>query len=357
MASASPVDTLPIDVWHHIFKFAYTDGGFIGATLSRISRSFRAVSAPYRFHSVRLSNIKGIEKFLAAYEAALADAAASSTDPPRVRHLLFTFLPGEVDMIILEGSFHMRDWHSWQMAKIDWNTRFVARVTRLFELVASHLETFAVLQCPEVVLPFVRCPRFPALRELTLLHEDALFVYTPKKAYSWMEPKDADFFGSGTPPTYEELAASPLFPALERLHLARGYWGPTLPLWDAVAPRLTHLRISGADVLAGLPLWDALSGKPQAFSDLVALVVQPKLKGAETGVDETQAEPLEAIVERLRQVETERPSLDAILVPAVIASPDVDGLRDWTEWLIKEWTARAVGERGPWVTKESEKRL
>ena len=89
MASASAMDTLPLDVWHHIFSFACADGGRTGARLARISHALRASSAAYRFFSVELYSIGQLQKFISSYEAALAVTSTSlpPADPPRVRHL------------------------------------------------------------------------------------------------------------------------------------------------------------------------------------------------------------------------------------------------------------------------------
>ncbi|KAM5543108.1 hypothetical protein V8D89_002982 [Ganoderma adspersum] len=312
MASTSPMDTLPLDVWHHIFSFACTDGGRTGARLSRTSHAFRASSAAYRFHSVELHGVGQLLKFLSAYEVALAAASASSApaDPPRVRHLTFAFLPPKVDMVILDGAIHFRDYHSWQQAKIAWNAEFVTGVTRLFALFASHLATLTVLQSPDVPLPFVPCVQpFPALRTLTLVTDDSLLVSLPLKERAWMEPTDpTSFFGAGTPPTRDELAAAPPFPALEQLHLADGKWQHTLPLWAAAAPRVAHLRITGADEESVAALRDLLCATASA-PDLGALrgvVLHPKF---DTDAAKAQGQK-EGMMVALQDIRAGRPALD-----------------------------------------------
>ncbi|PIL34088.1 hypothetical protein GSI_03799 [Ganoderma sinense ZZ0214-1] len=275
------MDTLPLDVWHHIFFFACADGGHTGARLARTSRAFLSSSATYRFHSVELHGVGQLRRFLSAYDTALATASVSSapTDPPRVRHLTFAFLPPKVDMIILDGPIHFRDFHSWQQAKIVWNTEFVSGVARLFALVASHLVTLTVLQSPDVPLPFVSCGQpFPALRSLTLVTDDSFLVHAPSKGRPWMEPTDSSHFGAGAPPTCTELVAAPPFPALEELHLADGKWQHTLPLWAAAAPRVAQLRITGVDEESVAALRDLLRTAPPdfKFGALRGVVLHPK---------------------------------------------------------------------------------
>ncbi|KAI1781995.1 hypothetical protein LXA43DRAFT_907102 [Ganoderma leucocontextum] len=338
ISSSTPMDTLPLDVWHHIFSFACTDGGRTGARLARTSRAFRASSAAYRFHSVELSGIGQLAKFLSAYEAALAAASAAKppTDPPRVRHLTFAFLPPKVDMVILDGAIHFRDYHSWQQAKIAWNTQFVTHLARLFALVASHLATLTVLQSPDVPLPFVPCAQpFPALCALTLVTDDSLLVYAPSKERAWMEPTDPDrasYFGAGAPPTCAELAATPPFPALERLHLADGKWQHTLPMWAAAAPRVAHLRISGADEEAVAALRDLLRVGPPDLAALRTVVVHPKFD-VDAAKAEAQKEQLRVV---LHEIRAGRAALDVEVEP-VLAGLAYD-LKD------RQWTVESLGE-------------
>lgn len=309
-APASPVDTLPLDVWHHIVSFACTDDGRTGARLSRTSHAFRASSAAYRFHSVELHGVGQLLKFLFAYEAVLTAASASSApaDPPRVRHLTFAFLPPKVDMVILDGPIHFRDYHSWQQAKIAWNTEFVTGTACLFALVASHLATLTVLQSPYVPLPFVPCAQpFLVLHTLTLVTDDSLFVSVPLKEGAWMEPTDpASFFGAGTPPTRAELAATPPFPALEQLHLADGKWQHTLPLWAAAAPRVAQLRITGADEGSVVALRDLLCASPPGLRALRGVVLHPKF---DTDDAKAQGEK-ERMMVALQDIRAGRPALD-----------------------------------------------
>ncbi len=335
MTSTSPMDTLPLDVWHHVFSFSCTDGGRTGARLARTSRAFRASSAAYRFHAVELHGVGQLFEFLTAYDAALAPASVSSppADPPRVRHLTFAFLPPKVDMVILEGAIHFRDYHSWQQAKIAWNAQFVAGATRLFALVASHLATLTVLQSPDVPLPLVPCAQpFPALRTLTLVTDDSLLVSVPLKERAWMEPIDtASLFGA-VPPTRAELAAAPPFPALERLHLADGKWQHTLPLWAAAAPRVGHLRISGADEGAVAALRDLLRAGSPNLAALRAVHLHPKFDADATNA-EAQKEKMMVVLQEIR---AERPALD-VRVGRVLEGLAYDLKR-------RKWTVEPLAE-------------
>ncbi|RPD60287.1 hypothetical protein L226DRAFT_471582 [Lentinus tigrinus ALCF2SS1-7] len=321
------MNSLPTEVWQYIFKLACVESTRTGSALSRTSKAFRHVLTPVRFDSVRLNSLKQIEKFLAVYEAAVAEATSSKSDPPHVRHLLLAFLPGQTDVIVLGPSFHFRDFHSWQEVKKQWNERFVSLMTRLFDLISPDLLTMTVLQNHEIPLPYVPCS-FPALRELTLLHEDRMFFRMPAKPESWMEPSDNEFYGAGTPPDKEVLAAKPIFPALERLHLVDGEWEAKLPMWAVVAPRLTHLRVSSASQECCDVLSSALLATPPTLS---TLIVQPHSK------------------DRDARIANAHPGVDVVILPALKRDLKQEY---WYERLPREWVSRQTGGKGAWVRSE-----
>ena len=322
---------LPLDVWHYILQFACSDGGRTGAVLSRVSQACRRDSSAYRFYSVQLHSLKQVEAFLATYKSAASAATGkdSSCDPPRVRHLLLTFLPGTVDVIVLGPCFHFRDYHSWSEVKAIWNARFVSTVTHLFELVAPRLETLTVLQSPEVLLPYVRVPgAFPALRTLVLFRNDGLFLRRPrtdKEDRDWMEPIDINGYGAGTHPDEAHLAAHPIFPALEQLYLANVECKPHLALWPLAAPRLVHLKVSPAEEESCAALRAALLRDGSAgFQALRTVDILPGPKVNHN-----------ADLSGLREATIDRPDLKLTVLEPL--SPDFNDRR-WVERLSREWT-------------------
>ncbi|KAI0633634.1 hypothetical protein C8Q77DRAFT_1217970 [Trametes polyzona] len=324
-------EMLPIDIWNNIFEFACTDGGRVASALSRVSRAFRSISTAYRYQSVRLSKLRDIEKFLASYERA---HAASGGNAPRVRHLLLSFLPGETDVTMLEGAFHFRDYYSWREAKDEWNARCVDLLTRLFALAGAHLETLTVLQSRRIPLPFVHC-KLPALRSLTLLADDRLFVRLPDEedgdSDSWVEMSNSNFYATPGPLDLSSVAADPPFPALERLHIVDGQkqhtarkrlpWATTLPVWAQLAPRLAYLRLSGVDVQAVKSVLALVSEKPGPHLRLRKLTLQPvhdELLEGWGGADTSRVTGKLEIVD-------------------VRPEPGSDSV-DWPRVLTKEWT-------------------
>ncbi|EIW63148.1 uncharacterized protein TRAVEDRAFT_43455 [Trametes versicolor FP-101664 SS1] len=342
-------NSLPIEMWKDIFEFACTDGGRTASSLSHVSKAFRTVSATYRFRSVRLSRLRDIQLFLTHYEAALATASAAGCDPPRVCHLLLSFLPGETDVKLLDAGCHMHDFHAWRNMKGAWNARCVDLLSRLFALVGAHLKTLTVLQSLSIPLPFVRCT-LPALRELTLLTDDRLFVRLPSEAEdhsSWIELSNTEFYAAGTPLDLTEVAANPPFPALERLHVVdvsgeavackRLPWATTLPVWAKLAPRLAVLHFSHADAAILRDVGDLLRTTPLLFSALRTLAVQPAMEGPEG------AAAVDALREAYASV-APRHELSPIRVDCVDVDPTMDSSDGgyWPRMLAAEWSRRML---------------
>ncbi|KAH9895056.1 hypothetical protein C8Q73DRAFT_485268 [Cubamyces lactineus] len=284
------LSAVPIEMWRIIFAYACIDGGRTGIALSSVSKLVRTLSTPYRFHSVRLATTRGISKFLTCYRIAVAAAAAEEIDTPRVRHLLLSFLPGETDMICLEGPVVGRDVYSYYEAKEAWNRRFAELTSNLLSLVGSHLETMTVLQSPGIPLPMIRC-QLPALRELTLLGDDRLFVRLPGEppnAYGLLEPSDNTFYPPCTGPLdFDAISTAPCFPALRRLHIVDGElkrvpWEMTLPVWAKLAPHLNILRISCARGPVLRAVQQTLRAPVPTFPTLCVLEIHPASEDPES---------------------------------------------------------------------------
>ncbi|KAI0694394.1 hypothetical protein C8T65DRAFT_522476, partial [Cerioporus squamosus] len=85
------MDSLPLEILHHIFLLACSDGGRTGFSLSLVSQSYRDAVRPVRYNSVAIVGYRRIDAFLRCYKN---DRAALQTQEqesaPIVRHLLLT---------------------------------------------------------------------------------------------------------------------------------------------------------------------------------------------------------------------------------------------------------------------------
>jgi hypothetical protein len=61
------VETLPISIWIHIFKFACVDGGRTGCSLAAVSRYFRRISRTIRMQSIALQSTHEVFQFHEAF--------------------------------------------------------------------------------------------------------------------------------------------------------------------------------------------------------------------------------------------------------------------------------------------------
>ncbi|KAI0633638.1 hypothetical protein C8Q77DRAFT_1157821 [Trametes polyzona] len=254
------LERLPFDVWHIIFQLACTDGGLTGCALALASQACRRISPPTRLYSVSLHSVRQVRNFLICLERICRH---EGEDPP-VQHLLLTFLPGacdaptrvrETDWMQYPRSEHamvmqlMGEYQAWHTEKTAWNRAFVTHVSTLFARVGRTLRTLTVVQSYEVRLPLVRY-HLPALRELTLLGDDRLFVRVPRPGLLIpCEGDESDFDFYGVPLPDPDGPDGAPFPCLERLHFVYGWeklhpWEQTLPCWAELAPAVTHLRIS-----------------------------------------------------------------------------------------------------------------
>ncbi|KAL1942737.1 hypothetical protein VTO73DRAFT_4977 [Trametes versicolor] len=272
------LDRLPYDLWHIIFQLACNDGGRMGCALALTSKACRRASASARLHSVRLLSLRHVRNFLICLERI---RRATGEDPP-VRHLLFSLLPDTCDAPVRVWRTNWTDYarneramltqlinehREWNAKKTAWNRAFVLHVSALLARVAATLRTLVVLQSRDVRLPLVRC-RLPALRELTLLGDDRMFVRVPRPGVLIpREGDDSDFaLYDVLLPSADGPEGAP-FPALRRLHLVYAWpklhpWEDTLPRWAALAPAVTHLRISQGSAQVAQMIRDMLGLPP-----------------------------------------------------------------------------------------------
>ena len=117
-----PLERIPYDIWCIILELVCADGGTAGCSLARTSRTFRALSAPTRFHSLALTSVTQVKGFLICLErirrfdgehppppssCRLAPAATAAGDcrsqeigthsAPLIHHIFLSFIPPTCD--------------------------------------------------------------------------------------------------------------------------------------------------------------------------------------------------------------------------------------------------------------------
>ncbi len=203
------METLPCELLEKIFEFSCTDGGRTGCSLSLVSKRFRDVSSGMRFDTVALcsGSATQLSSFRSTYTAAYTNPVAAT---PRLRHLCITNPKGLTDP---------RD-----------SSLFLNELTALLRVVSPYLQSLAYISTNPrygVCLLDGRFGVWSALRELIVVGRG---VTVP---------------GSELHRRLTETGGPERFPRLKHLHL----FNPRdrLEQWAKHIPRLTHLRVSGAD--------------------------------------------------------------------------------------------------------------
>ena len=237
------MDRLAVELLEQIFLLACTDGGFTGASLSRVSKHIRAVSRAARFHTIALlSPFPGkLEQFACCY---VQERALSLGATPKVRHLLVASAIRQTDSarVVLKPSPDgdaskylpdVNDVKKQREASQRELRKFHMDVAALLQLLAPDLLSLTLVHCHRYGKPEMRFPDtievpggFPLLQELTI---------------AGIQPRF----------TSPECPSGSLYPSLERLHLSlvalSGCPDLNIVAWGDNAPKLAHLRISNVN--------------------------------------------------------------------------------------------------------------
>ncbi|KAI0822934.1 hypothetical protein BC628DRAFT_626714 [Trametes gibbosa] len=246
------MDTLPSETLQQIFELACTDGGSTGNALSLTSKGVRAAARRVRFHSLYLIVGRApLQEFVAFLSR---ECSREEGEPPRVRHL-FLSLPGDgesrdrpihrapqpVRLRTGSGARGSATYAAAQSATVldvDHSTSnepsqssFLSTseaVQKLFALVARDLWSLAIhvrafRPHPDLQLPILE-HTFPLVREAAFLG-----ICEPKRLLRAGAPLSLVFPAA----THLDLAPPPNDSKL------------SLPEWYTIAPRVSHLYISG----------------------------------------------------------------------------------------------------------------
>ncbi|KAH9939297.1 uncharacterized protein BXZ73DRAFT_99499 [Epithele typhae] len=266
---ASHIHDLPIELVQQVFLFACTDGGLMGCSLSRVSRSFRTAAHPVRYHSIALTGLGQIASFTAHYQHVLA-AAARSSNPgayPKVQHLYAMSHKEMLRRKVFEHDDDDDDDLDLAFSALALDPRpasasTLAPLPALLQLVAPDVVTLCLATVYTHTTLFAGCGPFRALRQLTV----------------------ARMQGVDVPPARARPLPTPLFPALEELHIAMGVLDHSFEHlfchWTELAPRTAALRLSDVPWRVGAScMCETFGERPRnydpVFPSLRVLFVQP----------------------------------------------------------------------------------
>ncbi|KAI0373487.1 hypothetical protein BV20DRAFT_937791 [Pilatotrama ljubarskyi] len=266
------LETLPLGLLRRTFELACTDGGRTGNALSLTSRCIRAAARPSRFHSLHLTaHETHLDSFAALYAREVRLAESGCRSKPRVRHLLLTLPCVDIRTVLalrrqsaprtlLPSSFfgacagtslkpHARGRESYPPSHDAARNLIHTVAPDLWSLAIHWLATYERPMYPNTAL--LGGP-FPLLRELTV--------------HGRCDPKQL---------IMKDIVDSSLrcFPAMTRLHLLPASRAHALSLssWFSMAPRISHVRVSGVPHLQNVQELAFVTGLPMALRDPIEL--------------------------------------------------------------------------------------
>ena len=289
------------------------DGGLTGASLSCVSKSVRHLSSATRFHSVAIcsGSAEEIEAFLVLF---MAQHRFATHPTPTVKHL-YIFSPFSKD---LRGAPDA-------LAKEE--ARFMRCISSLMRLVAPHLETLCFVQCTDIpnatdfIRPVPSSPTdddkliFPNLRELMLVGSGIVY-------HGISAPADD--------PACQTLLwdAPEAFPRLTHLQLVAT--AMELGSWPALAPNLTHMRVTDHDQYG-------------ARQVIRSTLMHASRRVLGRPLDLPRAYAPETVF-MLMDVDGGPPRVLRCYEPRIVR-----GESDWEEVMKREWLERIGGGLGCWA--------
>ncbi|KAI0722274.1 hypothetical protein C8T65DRAFT_704799 [Cerioporus squamosus] len=323
------MDRLAVELLEQIFLLACTDGGFTGASLSRVSKHIREVARPVRFHTIALlSPHPGkLEQFASCY---VHERAFSRSATPKVRHLLVASAIRQADpaRVVLRPSPNNSDVSKFSADVNDLKERqreasqkeqdkFSADVTSLLQLLAPDLISLSLIHCHRYGKPELRFPP-------TIQVRGGLMV--------------------------PECPSGPLYPHLERLHLClvalSGCPDLDIVAWGNNAPNLTHLRISNVNY------WPrtTIESVRKVFG-LQQIIIQPHSPPPMGGPCGTPHTVFSGFIDSLHAAckPCHNPKLPTVLLPPSRNMRE----HDWEAKMRDQWIERICGGPGCWDTTRS----
>lgn len=163
----------PTEVWQHIFSFACTDNGYTGRSLERVSKSFKALSHPFKFQSLALEGLCQVAAF----------AAIVTKSSPSVLYLFVcdsaeSTIKWECSTGVISGSFLSQIFKrkAENGSVLDSSRSMVTRRVDISQEISFILSSIAhnlrllsiVIDTDTPTIPHLSFPAFPSLVELVI---------------------------------------------------------------------------------------------------------------------------------------------------------------------------------------------
>lgn len=357
------MDTLPLETLQHIFELACTDGGFTGNSLSFTSKHIRAAARRARFHTLRVTVDSGtLPEFVAFFER---ECNFVREERPRVRHLYLTlasipYVISETDraqlMLAMQAQLdRLRRGLPLEDKPPVSPSPSERAAQELVRLVAPDLWSLVVQTVPsgprDELQYFIFEHTFPLLREAGFI---GLLLPWPAWAPSALRPDS-------------NVKPPPIFPRTTHLHLDPHLNTGELRLasWAALAPCVTHLRVSNirnrshATELAqaigvtvkptipvGVVVYPELPSPPRTYPGVQYLLLEPEAKSEDHARSlfrghEPVWKSMSDIVDACRRADT---NIQLTLLERPDPVPDVQ----YAEALVEQWVERVEGGEGWW---------
>ncbi|KAJ7785726.1 hypothetical protein B0H16DRAFT_2914 [Mycena metata] len=219
-------EALPAEIWTQIHCLACTDDGFNGRALSRVSKDWRTISAPFKFQSIALVGALPILRFLCILDSI----------PESVRNIqcLFIGCPN------LRLTTSRLDLARERARGLDFSDK-------LFPELGITPYTHTLQIHPDAIAQTVVRILQRTASTLRTLHTHLVFLGRPGPLYS-ISLRHVRTLVLHGPFASPSPSLSPIFPNLRRLRLASSKTttkgAVLLTTIAAAAPRLSHLYLS-----------------------------------------------------------------------------------------------------------------
>lgn len=226
---------LPPEILGPICQTACTDGGKTGRSLALASKYLNAISEPFQFQSIVLSNVREAQKFLSRLEGTplsgrgVVELSLTGTLPsPPAKQAAFSFISRLVSSWKAAVMVERRTWEEEEIQVHSEMEQLVIALAKILAFISPTLDSLTIdLISPTIHSDEAECfsiPYLPSLRSLTIKNRTKFRV-----------------------PSTSGATSTPLLPSLKYLDfIGRRLESGIHVLYrilETMGPSLTHIRL------------------------------------------------------------------------------------------------------------------